>query len=128
MTSVSARLRRHDDILLKHDVLTDSKEVAMSTQEVTWEVPEQLYRELVWAQESLNFPSVMDFITQAIQYLLNNWGWRHYACHMATSTGFHAGRTGRSSHEAPSVKPTARSAITVANAGIARDPATRSRT
>ena len=67
MTSVSARLRRHDDILLKHDVLTDSKEVAMSTQEVTWEVPEQLYRELVWAQESLNFPSVMDFITQAIQ-------------------------------------------------------------
>lgn len=39
----------------------------MSTQELTWEMPEQLYRELVWAQESLNFPSVADFIIQAVQ-------------------------------------------------------------
>jgi hypothetical protein len=39
----------------------------MSTQEIVWQVPESLYRELVWAQEELAYPSLLDFIAQAVQ-------------------------------------------------------------
>jgi hypothetical protein len=36
-------------------------------QEIVWEVPENLYRELVWAQEELEYPNMIDFIGQAVQ-------------------------------------------------------------
>ncbi len=39
----------------------------MVTREIKWEVPEDLYHELVWAQETLAFPDLKDFITQAVQ-------------------------------------------------------------
>jgi len=39
----------------------------MSTQEIVWQVPQELYRELVWAQETLDFPNLSDFITHATQ-------------------------------------------------------------
>ncbi len=39
----------------------------MSTQEIVWQVPENLYRELVWAQEELAYPDLLDLITQAVQ-------------------------------------------------------------
>lgn len=39
----------------------------MSSREIVWQVPQDLYRELVWAQEALAFPDLTDFITQAVQ-------------------------------------------------------------
>jgi hypothetical protein len=39
----------------------------MSSQEITWKIPENLYRELLWAQEELAYPSLLDFISQAVQ-------------------------------------------------------------
>jgi len=35
--------------------------------EITWKIPEGLYRELLWAQEQLAYPSVLDLISQAVQ-------------------------------------------------------------
>ena len=37
------------------------------SQEIVWEVPENLYRELVWAQQELEYPNMIDFIGQAVQ-------------------------------------------------------------
>lgn len=37
------------------------------SQEIVWEVPENLYRELVWAQQELEYPNLVDFIVQAVQ-------------------------------------------------------------
>jgi hypothetical protein len=37
------------------------------SQEIVWEVPENLYRELVWAQQELEYPDLVDFIVQAVQ-------------------------------------------------------------
>jgi hypothetical protein len=37
------------------------------SQDITWKVPENLYRELVWAQQELKYPSLVDFIVQAVQ-------------------------------------------------------------
>ena len=34
---------------------------------IHWEVPESLYGELVWAQEQLGYPNVVDFVLQAVQ-------------------------------------------------------------
>ena len=31
----------------------------MPSQEITWQVPEDLYRELLWAQEELAYPSLI---------------------------------------------------------------------
>jgi hypothetical protein len=39
----------------------------MSSQEITWRIPEDLYRELLWAQEELAYPTLADFISQAMQ-------------------------------------------------------------
>ena len=39
----------------------------MPPQEIVWKVPESLYRELVWAQEELAYPSLLDLISQAVQ-------------------------------------------------------------
>jgi len=39
----------------------------MPSQEITWEIPEDLYRELLWAQEELAYPSLIDFVLQAVQ-------------------------------------------------------------
>lgn len=36
-------------------------------QEIVWEVPEGLYQEIVWAQEELEYPNMVDFIGQAVQ-------------------------------------------------------------
>ena len=37
------------------------------SQDITWKVPENLYRELVWAQQELKYPNLVDFIVQAVQ-------------------------------------------------------------
>jgi len=37
------------------------------SEEITWKVPENLYRELVWAQKELEYPNLADFILQAVQ-------------------------------------------------------------
>jgi hypothetical protein len=37
------------------------------SQEIVWKVPENLYRELVWAQQELEYPNLVDFIVQAVQ-------------------------------------------------------------
>ncbi len=39
----------------------------MSSQQIVWEIPEDLYRELVWAQEELAYPSLLDLISQSVQ-------------------------------------------------------------
>jgi len=39
----------------------------MPPQEIVWKVPESLYRELVWAQKELAYPSLLDLISQAVQ-------------------------------------------------------------
>ena len=39
----------------------------MSSRAVTWEVPEGLYRELLWAQEEFAYPNLLDLISQAVQ-------------------------------------------------------------
>ncbi len=36
-------------------------------QAIHWEVPENLYRELIWAQKELDYPNVADFVLQAVQ-------------------------------------------------------------
>ncbi|MGE5342269.1 MAG: hypothetical protein ACM3SY_12405 [Candidatus Omnitrophota bacterium] len=36
------------------------------TQEIVWEVPENLYREIVWAQQELGYPNVVDYIGKAV--------------------------------------------------------------
>ena len=41
------------------------------SQEITWKVPENLYRELVWAQQELKYPNLVDFIVQAVQRRLS---------------------------------------------------------
>jgi hypothetical protein len=37
------------------------------SEEIVWKVPENLYRELVWAQQELEYPNLNDFIVQAVQ-------------------------------------------------------------
>lgn len=37
------------------------------SQEIVWQVPENLYRELVWAQQELEYPNLIDFVIQAVQ-------------------------------------------------------------
>ena len=37
------------------------------SEEITWKVPENLYRELVWAQKELEYTNLADFILQAVQ-------------------------------------------------------------
>jgi hypothetical protein len=37
------------------------------SEEIVWKVPENLYRELVWAQQELEYPNLVDFIVQAVQ-------------------------------------------------------------
>ena len=37
------------------------------SQEIVWQVPENLYRELVWAQRELKYPNLVDLIAQAVK-------------------------------------------------------------
>ncbi len=37
------------------------------SQEIVWKIPENLYRELVWAQQELHYPDLIDFVVQAVQ-------------------------------------------------------------
>jgi len=37
------------------------------SEEIVWKVPENLYRELVWAQQELDYPNLVDFVIQAVQ-------------------------------------------------------------
>lgn len=39
----------------------------MSSKEIVWQIPEDLYRELVQAQKELDYPSLSDLISQAVQ-------------------------------------------------------------
>ena len=39
----------------------------MASREIVWQIPEDLYRELVQAQEKLNYSSLSDLISQAVQ-------------------------------------------------------------
>jgi hypothetical protein len=39
----------------------------MPPREIRWEIPEGLYRELLWAQKELAYPSLLDLISQAVQ-------------------------------------------------------------
>ena len=39
----------------------------MSSKETVWQIPEDLYRELVQVQEELDYPSLSDLISQAVQ-------------------------------------------------------------
>ncbi len=39
----------------------------MPPQEITWQIPEELYRELLWAQEELAYPDLVDVILQAVR-------------------------------------------------------------
>jgi len=42
----------------------------MSATEIVWEVPENLYQELVKAQHKLAFPNPVDLVAQAVQRYL----------------------------------------------------------
>ena len=42
----------------------------MSSREIIWQVPEELYRELVWAQEELAYPDLAALVSQAVQRYL----------------------------------------------------------
>ena len=42
----------------------------MSYREIVWEVPENLYSELIWAQKELSYPDLRAFISQAVQRYL----------------------------------------------------------
>jgi hypothetical protein len=37
------------------------------TKAIHWEIPENLYRELIWAQKELEYPNLVDFVLQAVQ-------------------------------------------------------------
>ena len=39
----------------------------MPAQQIVWDVPETLYRELLWAQHELKYPSLADLLVQAVQ-------------------------------------------------------------
>lgn len=42
----------------------------MASTSITWEIPENLYSEVVKAQEELAFPNLADFLSQAVQRYL----------------------------------------------------------
>lgn len=42
----------------------------MSSQCIVWDVPESLYRELVWAQETLEYPDLAALVAKAVQRYL----------------------------------------------------------
>jgi hypothetical protein len=52
------------------------------------------------------------------QRICSTLGRRGHACHIATSTGFQGGRTGRPSQDLPNASPAARSAIRMASGAI----------
>lgn len=69
-------------------------------QEIVWEVPENLYRELVWAQEELEYPNMIDFIGQAVQRRLAEIKYEKWQCDLRqlqkqihASGGFGLGET-----------------------------------
>jgi hypothetical protein len=42
----------------------------MTSKEIVWKVPESLYHELEWAQQELAYPTLADFVTQAVKRYL----------------------------------------------------------
>lgn len=42
----------------------------MSTKEITWQVPEELYNEMLRAKETYALPDLAELIQQAVQYWL----------------------------------------------------------
>lgn len=72
----------------------------MSTTTVVWEVPENLYGELVKAQTELAFPNLADFVTQAVQRYLaeiqhEHWQqeFRDFQKQVRVAGGFNLGTT-----------------------------------
>jgi hypothetical protein len=70
------------------------------SQEIVWKIPENLYRELVWAQKELEYPNLVDFIVQAVQRRLaeiKNEAWqrdfRNLQKQVRASGGFGLGET-----------------------------------
>jgi len=70
------------------------------SQEIVWKIPENLYRELVWAQKELEYPNLVDFIVQAVQRRLaeiKNEAWqrdfRKLQKQVRASGGFGLGET-----------------------------------
>ncbi|MCP5107005.1 MAG: hypothetical protein GY950_26710, partial [bacterium] len=70
------------------------------SQEIVWNVPENLYRELTWAQQELEYPNLVDFIGQAVQRRLAEikyeaWqnDFRQLQKQIHTSGGFGLGET-----------------------------------
>jgi len=50
------------------------------SQELVWEIPEDLYQELIWAQQELHYPNLLDFVAQAVQRRLaevKHEAWQH---------------------------------------------------
>ncbi len=51
----------------------------MASQEIVWQVPEELYRELIQAQQELAYPDLTALVSQAVQRYLaeiryEDWG------------------------------------------------------
>ncbi len=51
----------------------------MASQEIVWQVPEELYRELIQAQQELAYPDLIALVSQAVQRYLaeiryEDWG------------------------------------------------------
>ena len=72
----------------------------MSTTAIVWEVPENLYGELLKAQQDLAFPQLTDFVTQAEQRYLaeiqhENWqqAFRAFQKQVRADGGFDLGAT-----------------------------------
>jgi hypothetical protein len=70
------------------------------SQEIVWKIPENLYRELVWAQKELEYPNLVDFIVQSVQRRLaeiKNEAWqrdfRKLQKQVRASGGFGLGET-----------------------------------
>ena len=72
----------------------------MSSHEIVWQIPEDLYRELIRAQEEMNYPTLSDLISQAVQRRLaeirrETWAsvLREYQRQVRASGGFGLGET-----------------------------------
>jgi len=42
----------------------------MATRQIAFKVPEELYKEMLWAKDEYSFPSLADFVRQVIQQRL----------------------------------------------------------
>ncbi len=72
----------------------------MAQKEVFWQVSDAMYDEMIKAQRELSFPSLMDFVAQAVQRYLaevqhENWQrqFRELQQQVRASGGFQLGQT-----------------------------------